>query len=152
MNQSTWGTEQVPRLDLTLNKCKLLLARSTFPSVTLQKRNKKENKGISIVAQQVKNLTSFHGDVGLIPGLAQWVSDLAFPWAVMSCGVGCRGSSDPALPWLWCRLAATALIWPLAWKLPYAWGARCSPKKEKKNRNKNTKTLECKNKCQFPIQ
>ena len=40
---------------------------------------KKENKGISIVAQQVKNLTSFHGDVGLIPGLAQWVKDLVLP-------------------------------------------------------------------------
>ena len=32
----------------------------------------------------------------------------------MSCGVGCRHSSDPALLWLWCRLAAISLIQPLA--------------------------------------
>ena len=30
----------------------------------------------------------------------------------MSCGVGRRGGSDPALLWLWCRLAAVALIDP----------------------------------------
>ena len=41
----------------------------------------------------------------------------------MSCGVGCRLSSDPVLLWLWCRLAAAALIRPLARELPYAAGA-----------------------------
>ena len=34
-----------------------------------------------------------------------------------------RHSSDLALPWLWCRLAATAPIQPLAWEPPYATGA-----------------------------
>ena len=29
------------------------------------------------MAQQVKNSTSIHEDVGLIPGLAQWVQDSA---------------------------------------------------------------------------
>ena len=42
--------------------------------------------------------------MGLIPGLTQWVKDLV-------------------LLWLWCRLAATAPIRPLAWEPPYAVGA-----------------------------
>ena len=41
---------------------------------------------------------------------------------MVSCGVGHRRSSDPALLWLWCRPAATALIQPLAWEPPYATG------------------------------
>ena len=39
----------------------------------------------------------------------------------MSCGVGRRRGSDPAL--LWCRPAATARIRRLAWEPPYAVGA-----------------------------
>ena len=42
---------------------------------------------------------------GLIPGLAQWVKDLA-------------------LLWLGCRPAAAAPIGPLAWDPPYASGAK----------------------------
>ena len=38
----------------------------------------------------------------------------------MSCGIGLRRSSDPALLWLWCRLAATAMIQSLAWEPPHA--------------------------------
>ena len=38
-----------------------------------------------------------------MPGLAQWVKDLA-------------------LLWLWCRPATIAVVQPLAWKLPYATG------------------------------
>ena len=41
----------------------------------------------------------------------------------MSCGVGGRRGWDPALLWLWCRLAAPAPIQSLAWELPYATGA-----------------------------
>ena len=40
----------------------------------------------------------------------------------MSCGVGCRCATDLMWLWLWLwdRLAAAALIRPLAWELPYA--------------------------------
>ena len=51
----------------------------------------------------------------------------------MSCGVGLRRSSDPALLWLWCRLAAAAPIGPLAWDLPYAAGATLKRQKKKKS-------------------
>ena len=52
-------------------------------------------QGVPVVAQWVKNPTSSHEEVGSIPGLAQWIKDLA-------------------LLWLWCKLAAKALIQPLA--------------------------------------
>ena len=63
----------------------------------------------------------------------------------MSCGVGHRGGSDPALLWLWCRLSAVALILiqPLAWEPPYTVGAalkkiRKGKKKKKKKERKLT--------------
>ena len=39
---------------------------------------------------------------------------------VVSCGVGRRCSAESMLLWLWCRPAAKASIWPLAWEFPYA--------------------------------
>ena len=41
----------------------------------------------------------------------------------MNRGVGHRRGSDLVLLWLCCRPAATALIRPLAWELPYAMGS-----------------------------
>ena len=49
--------------------------------------------GVPLVAQRVKNPTSIHEDVGSIPHLVQWVTDLA-------------------MLWLWYRLAAAAVIQP----------------------------------------
>ena len=52
----------------------------------------------------------------------------------MSCGVGCRCYLDLMLLWLWHRLAAAALIQPLAWEPPYATPVALKSKKAKKKR------------------
>ena len=62
-------------------------------------------KGVPLVAQQTKNLTSIHEAAGSIPGLVKLVKDQCI---AMSCGIGCRCCSDQEL--LWYRLAAAALI------------------------------------------
>ena len=46
-------------------------------------RLERSQPGVPTVAQLVKNLTSIHEVVGLIPGPAQWVEDLALPRAVV---------------------------------------------------------------------
>ena len=64
-----------------------------------------------------------------IPGLAQWIKDLA----ALSCGVGRRQGLDSVLLWLWPRPAAVAPVRPLGWELPYALGVALKEKKKKKN-------------------
>ena len=58
----------------------------------------------------------------------------------MSCGVGRRHDSDPALLWLWLwhRLVATAPIRPLALEPPHAMGAALGKTERQKTK---TKTL-----------
>ena len=66
------------------------------------------------MAQQLTNPTRNHEVSGSVPGLAQW-------------------AKYPALLWLWHRLAATALIRPLAWEPPYAAGVALEKTKNKAN-------------------
>ena len=61
----------------------------------------------------------------------------------MSCGVANRHSSDLALMWLWCKLAAAGQIRPLAWEPPYA--VSVALKRQKKTKKKKKKGKEVKN-------
>ena len=60
----------------------------------------------------------------------------------MSCGVGHRRSSDPALLWLWHRPVATAPIRPLAWEPPYDVGAALEKAKRPKKKKKKKKIIK----------
>ena len=66
-----------------------------------------------MVAQRVKNPTIIRENAGSIPGLDQQAKDSVWLW-------------------LWRRLAAAALIQPLAWELPYAAGAALKSKQTNK--------------------
>ena len=58
------------------------------------------------------------------------------------CGVGHRCGWDPELLWLWCRLAATALMRSLAWEPPYAKSVALKGQKTKKNDRKESKSIQ----------
>ena len=75
------------------------------------------------------NLTSIHEDVGSLNELEVECSPELW------CRSQMQLELDPELLWLWLRLAATALIQPLAWELSYAVGATLKTKKEKKKKN-----------------
>ena len=82
---------------------------------THHKCSQKKNLWSSCYGSVVTNPTSIHEDTGSSLDPTQWVKDLV-------------------LLWLWCRLAAAALIGPLAWELPYAIGV--GPKRKTKQNKK----------------
>ena len=53
-------------------------------------------KYLSVVAQRVKYLASIQEDEGSIPGVTQWVNDLA----LLQCSTGHKCGWDPLLLWL----------------------------------------------------
>ena len=57
----------------------------------------------------------------------------------MSCDVGRRFGSDPALLWLWLWPAAVAPIRPLAWESLYAKGAALKSQGKKKKKKEKEK-------------
>ena len=59
----------------------------------------------------------------------------------VSFGIGCRRGLDPALPPLWCRPAAVALIQLLARELPYAAGVALKKKTKQEKRNDLLKSI-----------
>ena len=57
----------------------------------------------------------------------------------MSLDVVCRHGSDLVLLWLWCTLAATAQIRPLAWESPHATSSALKKQKEQQQQQQKDK-------------
>ena len=60
-----WGEAQSPSYASSLPKNQILIKMTTA--------------GVPTMAQWLTNLTRIRGDTGSIPGLTQWVKDLALP-------------------------------------------------------------------------
>ena len=87
--------------------------------------------GVPVVAQRVKNLSSIHEDVGSVPGLVQWVKDLALPQAAAQV-------TDAAQTWRGCGYGVGRQLqlgfdpWPMNFHMLHVW-----PEKEKQTNKQN---------------
>ena len=92
------------------------------------------DSGVPVEAQHIKNSTSTHEDVGLIPGLIQWVKDPALLRAVVQ--IVNVALVYLALLWLQHR-PAVALIRPRAWEFLHATPVTIKKKKKGSKRYNN---------------
>ena len=89
------------------------------------------------MAQQVKNLTSIHEEVGLIPGLSQWIKGSSI---AARCCVGCRCGLDLALLWL-CHMLAADLTLSRGTSRCHG----CDPEKKKKKKKEESIYMDARN-------
>ena len=69
-------------IDCALIRGKLSKFMNNIFHISSSSPQKKLRTGVSVVVQHVKNPTGIHEDVGLNPGLTQWVKDPALLQAV----------------------------------------------------------------------
>ena len=98
--------------------------------------HQKLEKRSSHLGSVVTNLTSIREDSGSIPGLTHWVKDPAWPRAVVQVADEARILSCCGV-----ARAATALMQPLTWNLPYAMAVASKRQKKKRNQKEKKKKL-----------
>ena len=105
----------------------------THQIVYVKNKNKTKKKTeVPVMAQWLANPTSIHEEGH---GFDPWPRSVGYGSSTaLSCGIGRRRGSDPALLWLWCRLAATAPIRPLAWEPPCASGVALKRQEDQKRK------------------